>query len=57
VAVSDGTLKIIQATSPLEDIWTSPGFVDHYFYVLRCAKCEREFQLNMDTYHGNGDWA
>lgn len=55
-AVSKQTLKIVQASSPIEDVRPDHALYDLYFFALRCTRCEREFQLIMDAYHGFGTW-
>jgi hypothetical protein len=54
--VSRGVLKLAQSNSPLEEIRPGEPLRDHYFNVLQCARCGREYQLNVDTYHGRGLW-
>ena len=51
-----GTLQIVQASSPIDELRRDMPMTDTYFFALRCTGCGREFQLNMDTYHGNGRW-
>ena len=54
--VSRGVLQLVQSSSPLEQIRRDVPLHDHYFYVFWCAKCGREFQFNVDLYHGYGVW-
>ncbi len=54
--VTRGDLQVIQSSAPLEEVGRHFPIRDAYFYALRCGECGWEFQLNMDTYHGNGWW-
>jgi hypothetical protein len=54
--VEAGRLKFIQGSPPLNQISREGPLLDGYFLVFRCARCLREFQLNVDAYHGRGGW-
>jgi len=54
--LSGGTLQIVQASSPIDQLRREMPLQDTYFFALRCTACGREFQLNMDTHHANGQW-
>ena len=55
-SISAGALKIVQASSPIEEIREGQQLQDTYLLAFRCTKCEREFQLIADLYHGWGHW-
>ena len=54
--VSNGILKVVQASSPIEKIREGFPSGDTCVLVFQCAKCGREFQLIADMYHGWGRW-
>ena len=54
--IAAGEVEIVQANSPIEELCPDALLRDNYFFVLRCTRCGRELQLNMDTYHGHGQW-
>jgi len=54
--VADSALEVVQASKPLADLRRDVPLKDNYFAALRCTRCGREFQLNMDTAHGAGQW-
>jgi hypothetical protein len=54
--IAKGTLRIIQVSSLLDRLRPDNPLNDTYYFVFRCTHCDREFQLNMDTYHGSGSW-
>jgi hypothetical protein len=55
-AVQQGTLFLVYAVCPLEEILgpTFPG--DVLIHKFECLMCGRRFELNADTYHGNVNW-
>jgi hypothetical protein len=54
--VSQGALKVVKASCPLEDLLapTFPG--DILIHDFRCALCGQTFALFADTYHGRVEW-
>ena len=54
--VNQGTLLLVHASCPLQDMLnaTSPG--DTIFHNFQCFACGRTFQLFADTYHGGASW-
>jgi hypothetical protein len=54
--VDTGKLKILQAAPPFDRIGDQWPMSDLYVLVFRCFRCEREFQLVVDAYHGRGGW-
>ena len=54
--VSAGFLKIVQTTTSIEEIREGESIGDTYYMVVQCSKCDREFHLNVDLYHGRGYW-
>jgi hypothetical protein len=54
--VDGGMLEVIQASSPLPELRRDRPVKVSYFYVLRCTRCGREFQLSMDTHRLAGQW-
>ena len=55
--IAAGTVEIVQANSPIEDLRADAPLQDNYFFVLRCTRCGKEFELSMDTYRGHGQWS
>jgi len=55
-AVEDSALEVVQASTPLAEVRRGFPLKDTYFYVLRCTRCSREFQLSMNLAQGAGNW-
>jgi len=56
--VGRGSLKLVHADCPLEDILNQPQWPgDVLVHDFQCAACGRGFHLCADTYHGHVDWS
>ena len=54
--VSEGTLLLVGATCPLEDVLKTPFPGDTLSHTFQCFACGRKFHLDADTYHGHASW-
>src|SRR5258708_37568526 len=54
--VRQGTLRVVKASCPLEDLFkpTWPG--DTVIHEFECFACGQRFSLSADTYHGSASW-
>lgn len=54
--VGQGTLRVVKASCPLEDLFKSPWPGDIVTHEFECFACGQRFSLFADTYHGNASW-
>ena len=54
--VSQGTLLLVHADCPLQDMLNGPFPRDSSSHDFQCFACGRTFHLSADTYHGHATW-
>ena len=54
--VRRGSLAIVKASCPLEDILNPQWPDDIITHDFKCTACGRSFHLSADTYHDNASW-
>ena len=54
--VNRGVLAVVSGTCPLEAIANRTGTwpADTITHVFRCTRCNQQFTISVDTYHGSG---
>jgi hypothetical protein len=54
--VKQGTFTLVQATCPLQEVFTGKWDWDWVRHDFQCAACKRIYRLSSDNYHGRGSW-